>query len=143
MGFLSKLFRQTIEQPHPVHHEDAGIIDDDDRRWFCSLTKKDIAALTKVDDVHRLAAFIKFREEEGLSEKAAARRCWKYFPYFYLDPAERGRNSLGLAGPNVKLPFLIKDKVNRLAIAGKITEDMRESQQTMNAAIRQLLQRGV
>lgn len=67
---------------------------------------------------------------------------WRYFPYFYLDPSKRGQNPLGFTGENAELPFLIKDKINRLAIEGKITKDAAESYETMNAAIRQLLRRG-
>ncbi len=123
-----------------VHPEDVGLTSDDDREWFCSLTETDIASLTLEDDVPRLAAFIKFKDED-LSGADASRRVWRYFPYFYLDPSKRGQNPLGLTGENAEMPFLIKDKINRLAIEGKITKDVAESAETMNAAIRQLLRR--
>lgn len=138
MGFLSWLRGEKRRPPHSVHPEDAGLILDEDRDWFSGLSDADVAALNQEDNVFRYAAFLKAKDE-GLSAEDAARRCWRYFPYYYLDPSERGRNPLGFSGANAELPFLIKDRVTRLATAGSITKDLAESHETMNAAIRQLL----
>jgi hypothetical protein len=59
---------------------------------------------------------------------------------YYLDPSQRGRNPLGFTGINAELPFLIKEKVNRLTIEGRLTKVATESSEPMNAAIRKLLQ---
>jgi hypothetical protein len=141
MGFLSRMLGVKRRRPHWVHPEDAGLVLDEDREWFSGLSDADVAALNQEDNVFRYAAFLKAKDE-GLSAEDAARGCWKYFPYYYSDPSERGRNPLGFSGANAELPFLIKNRVTRLAIAGSITKDIAESHETMNAAIRQLLQGG-
>jgi hypothetical protein len=77
-----------------------------------------------------------------MSDEDAARRCWKYFPYYHLGLAQRGQSPPHFSGVNAELPLLIKDRVSRVAIAGIITKDTGENHETMNAAIRHLLQRG-
>jgi hypothetical protein len=124
--------------PHPVHPADERLIADEDRKWFSGLTDKDLKALDEQDNVFRYASALKFREE-GLSAEEASRRCWQAFPYFYLDPAQRGQNPLGFDGEDAELPLLIKDRVNRLAMLGSITKELMERHRTMNATIRHLL----
>lgn len=140
MAFWDRFLARRIRQPHPVHPDDAGLILDEDRTWFGSLSEKDIASLTQEDNVFRYAAFLKFKEE-GLSAEDASRRAWKFFPYYYLHPSERGKNPLGFDGVNAELPLLIKNRVSALAATGRITKDLAERHETMNAAVRHVLQR--
>jgi hypothetical protein len=142
VGFLSNLLGGGRRHPHPIHSEDVAMVLAEDRDWFGGLSDTDIAALGQQDNFHRYAAFLKAREE-GLAADDAARRVWRYFPYYYLDPAERGRNPLGFTGPNAELPFLLKDRINRLVASGRLTKGLADSSETMNAAIRLLLQQQV
>jgi hypothetical protein len=118
-----------------VHAEDAELILDEDHAWFGRLGEKGIATLTQQDNVFRYAAFLK-HTEEGLSAEDASRRVWKFLPYHYFHPSERGRNPLGLAGANAELP----NRVSTLAASGRITKDLAERHETMNAIVRYVLQ---
>jgi|SRR6267142_5636243 len=142
MGLLSRMFGRKGREPHPVHPDDALLVTDEDRRWFSGLSNADLAALDQEDSTFQFATFLKLRNEDGLRSDAAARKCWKAFPYYYSDPSTRGANPLGFNGVDAELPFLIKDRVNRLAMTGRLTSELADQHMTMNAAIRQLLVRG-
>lgn len=141
MGLFSRLFRPPIGGPHRIHPADADLVSETDVAWFSDLTENDIRSLGQQDDLFRLAAFTKF-VDEGMSDRDAARRVWEYFPYFYIDPSKRGDTPSGLTDEDAKLPFLIKDKVNRLASQGTLTKDLAERFGSMNAAIRYVIRGG-
>jgi hypothetical protein len=138
MGLFSRFFRHQIGCPHHIHPSDENLVDETDVAWFSNLTENDVRLLYQEDDVFRAAAYMKYKDK-GLSEEDAARKVWKYFPYFYIDPNKRGDTPPRLADDDAKLPFLIKDKVNRLASQGTLTKDLAERFDSMNAAIRHVI----
>jgi len=138
MGFIANFFRRPIGGPHLLHPDDESLVISRDIEWFSNLSDRDIISLNKQDDFFKVVAYEKYKDE-GFAEKDAARQVWKCFPYFYINPENRTSKQLEFDGDDSMLPFLIKDKVNRLAQSGALTENHVNRYTTMNAAIRSLI----
>lgn len=80
---------------------------DEDIRWWMNRHELDRKMMIKIDDMNRLALFIKSREEDGLTKDEAAIRVKKFFPIFG-DPNDTSTST----GDDRPLPFELKDRIN-------------------------------
>lgn len=134
-GFFRRTFRSLNIEPD-VHADDRRLVSVDDCEWFGSLSQKDVQKLLKTDDVFRTAAYLKAKEE-GLSADEAAAKVHKVFPTFYF--AVSSRESSGLMGENARLPFCVKDRINRMAADGQIDREAILTFSSMNSYLRSML----
>lgn len=115
---------------------------DEDIRWWMNRHELDRKMMIKVDDMNRLALFIKHREEGGLSEDEAAIRVKKFFPIFG-DPDDTSTSS----GDDRALPFELKDRIN-IYIEKRSQSDQErckkeiEKSSSFNALIRNEIKKG-
>jgi hypothetical protein len=79
---------------------------DKDIRWWWNMHDIERRMMLKIDDLHRLALFMKLREE-GLDEEQAAERVGKSFPIFG-DPDDTTHT----IGEDRPLPYELKDRIN-------------------------------
>lgn len=115
---------------------------DEDIRWWMNRHELDRKMMMKVDEMSRLALFMKLRQEDQLSEEEAARHVKKHFPIF--GDSDDTTTSIGEDRP---LPFELKDRIN-LYIGersqrdpAKYQKDMAESL-SFNALIRKEIRAG-
>lgn len=78
-----------------------------DIKWWMNRHELDRKMMMKVDDMSKLALFIKLKEEDGCSEDEAAMRVKKFFP-IYGDPDDTSTST----GDDRPLPFELKDRIN-------------------------------
>lgn len=115
---------------------------DEDIRWWMNRHELDRKMMTKIDDMFKLALFIKLKEKDGLSDVEAGKEVKKYFPIFG-DPDDTSTS----IRDDRPLPFELKDRVNiyiekRSRLDPKqYKEDMKKSS-SYNALIRQELRKG-
>jgi hypothetical protein len=82
-------------------------VTDKDIRWWWNMHDLERRIMLKVDDIYRMALFVKLREKEGLNVEEAARRIGKSFPIFG-DP----NDTANTAGEDRPLPYELKDRIN-------------------------------
>lgn len=117
-------------------------IKDEDIRWWWNMHDLERRMMLKVDDMCRLAVFIKLREEEGLNEREAAKRVRKSHPVFG-DPDDITHTS----GDDRPLPYELKDRINiyvekrSQTNPEKFKEEIKKSP-SFNALIRKEIKRG-
>lgn len=115
---------------------------DEDIKWWMNRHELDRKMMMKVDDMSRLALFMKFREEDQLSEEEAAKHVKKHFPIFG-DPDDTTTST----GEDRPLPFELKDRINLYIQErsqrdpAKYKKDMAESS-SFNALIRKEIRAG-
>jgi hypothetical protein len=78
-----------------------------DIKWWMNRHELDRKMMMKVDDMSKLALFIKLKEENGCTEAEAAMRVKKFFP-IYGDPEDTSTST----GDDRPLPFELKDRIN-------------------------------
>ena len=81
-------------------------VKDEDMRWWWNMHDLERRMMLKIDDISRMALFIKEREQGRTDEKAAA-KVRKYFP-MYGNPDDATHSS----GDDRPLPYELKDRVN-------------------------------
>ena len=82
-------------------------VKDQDIKWWMNRHELDRKMMMKVDDMSKLALFIKLKEEDGCSEAEAAMRVKKFFP-IYGDPDDTSTST----GDDRPLPFELKGRIN-------------------------------
>jgi len=143
LGLFSKLFGS--KQPAPpcaIHPDDKDLVREEDIRWWHGLSLDDCKALEQEDNVFRLAAFQKFIEDEGLSDSDAGRKVRLRFPTYYGSLDQRANERFALTAADAKLPYVLKDRVNRAAMNRLIDRQAVERASSVNALIRQLIRGG-
>jgi hypothetical protein len=141
MGFLKNLFGASQPAPNlPIHPDDAELITDDDRKWYESLTLDDCKAFEQQDQVAQTALFMKLKDD-GLSAADAVRRVRKAHIFYYGTLGQRADEPLGFIGEDAKLPYIVKDKANKIIVKyiRKMDKKEIESASSMNALVRKYI----
>lgn len=118
-----------------------GVIDED-IRWWWNMHDFERRMMLKVDDMSRLALFMKLIEEDGLSEDEASKRVKRSHPIFG-DPDDIAHTT----GEDRPLPYELKDIINIYVEQRGQTDteqfkkDIEESS-SFNALVRKEIKRG-
>lgn len=140
MGLFGKLFGS--KQPAPpcaIHPDDRAFVRTEDQEWWNSLSLEDCKALEEQDNVFRVAALIHFMEDDRLPEEEAVKKLRLQFAFFYWTLEQRAEEHFQLTAADAKLPYVLKDRVNRALMAGKIDRSALSRASSTNALIRQLI----
>lgn len=146
MGFLKKLFGTRQPAPNlPIHPDDKELVTQYDIQWWESLTLDDCAAFEKQDQVAQFAMYLKLTKEDGLSENEAGKRVRKNHIFYYGTLEQRADEPLGFISEDAKLPYIIKDRVNKAVMKYVLKMDKTkiESASSMNAIVRNLIKTGI
>lgn len=132
---LAEIIRKSVDKKRVEGVKDTDI------RWWWNLNEIERRMMLAVDDIARMALFIKSVQEDGLSDKQAAEKVRKFHP-MYGDPED----TTHAKGDDKPLPVELKDRVN------KWIEKMQnnpsqfkskvESSSTLNALIRSEIKNG-
>ena len=115
---------------------------DEDIRWWMNRHELDRKMMIKVDDMIRLALFIKSREEDGFTKAEAAIKVKRFFPVFG-DPDDTST----CTGGDRPLPFELKDRINSYietksqSVPEEYKEEIEKSS-SFNALIRNEIKKG-
>ena len=121
MGILSEASVQNLSVPAcEIDPDDMDLVREEDLSWWKSLSLGDCMALEEADIAFHLSSFIYFVMGEGLSVEDAAKRISRHFPSYYMSLDSRVDEGSALTGGDVKLPYVLKDRVNLAAISGAI-----------------------
>jgi hypothetical protein len=145
MGFLKKLFAKGQPAPKlPVHPDDKELITEYDIQWWESLTLDDLKAFEQQDHVAQFALYIKLVKEDGLSSEEAVRQVRKIHPFYYATLDQRDDEPLGYSGEDAKLPYILKDRINKAVMKyiRKMDRNEIQSASSMNAIVRNLIRAG-
>jgi len=143
MGLFNKLFgSREPAPPYAIHADDRALVKPGDIAWWNSLSLNDCQALEKEDNVFRLAAFQKFIETDRLPDAEAGKKVRLSFPTFYWRLEHRADEKFQLGADDAKLPYVLKDRINR-AVMGRIVDKQAvERSSSFNALARQLIRSG-
>jgi hypothetical protein len=143
MSIFSKLFGTPEPAPDcEVDPVDALLVDTDDERWWASLSRPDLERLEKSDNVFKVALYTKFIEKDGMSKASAISQMKKSFPVYYLRLADREAGD-GFTGRDAKLPYVLKNRVNRFVHNVLATEQHLLAKSTsFNALVRTMIESG-
>lgn len=134
LGWFKK--KRTDPLPVEIHEDDRDLVTSADIDWFETLTPDEVRSLLHADDVSRMAHFLG-KQRSGMSEDAAAASVRKCSLYYYL--MSKGRdNEPHFQGEDARLPFCVKDRVNKICLA-RLTRELMESSTSMNAVARTFL----
>lgn len=140
MGFFGKLFGTAKSAPScEIHPDDRDLVRPGDVEWWNSLSFDDCLLLEKEDNVFRFAAFQKFHEQDGLSVDDAGKKVRLQFPTFYWNLKSRAEEKFKLNAADAMLPYVIKDRINRAMMSGKIDKHSVQNAPSFNALMRQLI----
>jgi len=145
MGLLKKLFGTRQPAPNlPIHPDDKELVTDYDIEWWESLTLDDCVAFEKQDQVAQFALYLKLTKEDGLSKDKASKHVRKNHIFYYGTLEQRADEPLGFIGEDAKLPYILKDRVNKAVMQYVLKMDKKkiESASSMNAIVRNLIRTG-
>jgi hypothetical protein len=140
MGLFNRIFGS--KQPAPsceIHPDDRTLVRPDDIVWWNSLSLVDCRQLEEGDNVFRLASFQKFMETDRLTEVEAGKKVRLSFPTFYWRLEHRADEKFKLEADDAKLPYVLKDRINRAVIRRLVDRQVVERSSSFNALIRQLI----
>ncbi len=143
MGIFGKIFGS--KQPAPpcaIHPSDKSLVRNEDVVWWDSLSLDDCMAFEQQDNVAIVAAIQHFIEEDGLTEEDAARKVRTNFPFYYWSLEQRDEEHFPLSNSDAKLPYVLKDRINRALMGGKIDSHALDHASSFNALVRELIQSG-
>lgn len=113
MGLLRKVFGKHKSAPAcEVDLADSKLVCEDDYLWWSTLSTVDFEALVDEDNVFKVMLFQKLTRDGGLTEDEALERVKRQFPIYYLHASDR-QSGVGFAGEDAKLPYLLKERVNK------------------------------
>lgn len=146
MAFLKRLFGHSEPAPIlPVHPNDQNLVSDSDTDWWRTLTLKDCQVMEGQDNVTKVASIKYGMEEEGLSEEEVVLRVQKNFPRYYGNLEDRDKGFSLIHQPtddDAGLPYVLKDRVNRVVAARRIDADELQAASSFNALIKSLIRSG-
>jgi len=117
-------------------------VTDDDIRWWWNMHDLERRMILKMDEIHKLALFVKLVDVDGLPEEEAAGRVYKRHPLFG-DP----RDETYAAGGDRPLPYELKERINEY-VARAVEEDPEafdremEESSSFNALVRRKIEEG-
>lgn len=143
MGILGKLFGSP--QPAPpcaIHDDDRPLVKQQDIEWWNGLSIRDCQSFESQDNASRVAALRQFMEKDGMPEADAAKKVRLSFPFFYWQLQHRSEEVFSLCADDAKLPYVLKDRVNRAAMMGLINKQAMSTFPSVNALVRYLIKQG-
>ena len=143
MGLFNKFF--GTKQPAPpctIHPEDKDLVCNEDVDWWNSLSIDDCEAFEQQDNVAIVAVLQNFMEKDGLSEEDASKKIRTNFPYYYLSLEQRNEEHFPLSNLDAKLPYVLKERINRALMDRKIDSHALNQASSFNALIRGLIRAG-
>lgn len=143
MGLFGKIFG-TVKPAPPceIHPDDRDLVRPEDVEWWNSLSLDDCLLMEKNDNVYRLAAFQKFREQDGLSVDDAGKKVRLQFPTFYWSLKSRAEEKFKLNAADAMLPYVIKNRINCAIVSGQIDKHSVQTAPSFNALMRQMIRAG-
>jgi hypothetical protein len=146
MALLERLLRRGEPAPESqIHPDDQDLVTEADQRWWSTLTLKDCQAMEQEDNVFKVASLGYYMDEESMTEEDAARRVRQSFATYYAYLEERLDEPLGFGGDDAKLPYMLKDRVNRYITtlnSATVLQPADVGVSTVNALIRVLIRQG-
>jgi hypothetical protein len=141
MKLLRKLFGKSAP-PCQIHHHDQDLVIKEDIEWWSSLSIQDCQLLEQEDNHFKFAAFIKNMEMDGLSSDESARKVRLSLPYYYGKIEERDDEPFSIGAEDAKLPYVLKDRINRAVVNGMIDQKKLLQASSINALVRGLIRSG-
>jgi len=143
MGLFGKFFggRQPAP-PCTIHPDDRDLVSPEDIEWWNKLSLQDCQALEQEDNLFRLAAFTKHMETDGLSAEEATKKVRRSFPVYYWKLEHRDDEKLPVGTDDAKLPYVLKDRINRAVMGRLIDKNAVMQASSMNALVRELIRSG-
>jgi hypothetical protein len=146
MALLNRLLGRGEPAPElQIHPDDQDLVAEADRRWWSTLTLKDCQVMEEEDNIWKVASLKHYMDDEGMPEEDAARRVRKSFATYYAYLEERLDEPLGFGGDDAKLPYMLKDRVNRYISTldpTTVLEPADVGVSSVNALIRVLIREG-
>jgi hypothetical protein len=143
MGLFGKLFgSKEPAPPCAIHPDDQSLVRREDQEWWNDLSLDDCKSLEQQDNVFRVAALQKFMRDDGLPEEEAAKKLRLQFPFYYSTIKLRAQEHFQLSAADAKLPYVLKDRVNRAMTSGKVDRAALGRASSMNALVRELIRSG-
>ena len=78
-------------------------------------------------------------EDDRLPEEAAAKKLRLQFAFYYWTIEQRAEEHFQLSAADAKLPYVLKERVNRGLTAGAIDKAALGRASSMNALVRELI----
>lgn len=143
MGLFGKLFGSGEPAPPcAIHPDDRGLVRTEDQEWWNGLSLDDCKAIEKQDNVTQIATLMSFMRDDGLQEEDAAKKVRLLFPFYYWTLGQRAEEHFQLVAADAKLPYVLKDRVNRAMTLGRIDRATLSRASSMNALVRDLIHSG-
>ena len=140
MGLFGKLFgRRQPAPPFTIHPDDEDLVSPADIEWWNKLSLKDCQKLVQVDDVFRMGSFSQYREKDNLSAEDAAKKVRRSHLFYYLNIEHRANEKYPVGAEDAKLPYVLKDRVNRAVTSGLIDKNAFLEASSVNALVRALI----
>ncbi len=143
MRLFSKLFgAKRPAPPCPIHPDELDLVRPEDVEWWSGLSFENYQAWEKEDNFFRYMAFKDFVETDGLSSAEAGKKVRHFFSMFYGNLEERAEEKFNLGAADARLPYVLKDRINRAVMSGIIDKQALEQASSFNALVRQLIRSG-
>jgi len=125
-----------------IHPDDRDLVRSEDIEWWNSLSFQDCQTLEQEDNYFRLVAITKLTRTDGLSDGEALEKVRLLFPYYYARLETREDENFPLGSADAKLPYVLKDRINRAVKDRLVDNDAVMKASSMNAFLRELIRSG-
>lgn len=127
--------------PCEIHENDEDLVKDSDLDWWRSLGVSDVMEMEQADNVFKLAAFKKFREQ-GLDSHESAKKVRLSFLTYYGRVEDRNDSRFNFPEQDVSLPYALKKRIDNAISSGQIAKEDLRSGTSINAVIREKIRGG-
>jgi len=143
MRLFGKLFG-TPRAPAPcaIHTDDRDLVRPEDMEWWNSLSVNECRGFDRDDNATRLAAFRKLVESDGMADVAAGEQVRLALPVYYRNLENRADEKFAVDEADAKLPYVLKDRVNRALRKRVIDKQAVAGASSFNALVRKLIRDG-
>jgi len=143
MTLFGKLFgTRRAPAPCAIHTDDRDLVRPEDMEWWDSLSVKECRGFDRDDHATRLAAFRKLIESDHLSDVVASEQVRLAFPTYYRNLENRADEKFMVDAADAKLPYVLKDRVNRAVRKRVINKQAVAGASSFNALVRKLIRDG-
>lgn len=143
MGLFGKLFGGRRPAPEcTIHPDDFDLVSTADIEWWKKLSLQDCQALVQEDDIFRLGVLSQYTKVDGLSAEDAAKKVRRAYPFYYLTLEHRKNEKFSVGLDDARLPYVLKNRINRAVINQFIDPVRLDQASSMNALIRVLIRTG-
>lgn len=105
--------KNRMPVPPAIHPNDVDLVGPRDVEWWFQQSPKGVESLSGQDVIAKMAFIAQRVEEKGTPMEEAHREVWRWFPMYYLSVEERDVGPDHLSEDDKRLPFAVKDRVNR------------------------------